>query len=334
MSLINSPWVAAHGKLWYDDKPYRLAWIIWPQALAAALVLWFWFAPSATTTGSQWAKPMDNDARYKQLVALRDDGKSNRSAMEALERAASGGEPMAQFYYATLFDADLKLSTIVSPDTNVAVGWYQRSAAQGNQYSASNLAITYNVGTLVRQDNTRACFYAKNLGAEAFAAALRVKGDCYSQGLGGTQVDYTTAANAYELAAKAGNVRATAALGYFYENGIGGRSRSAETALKYYRYAADKGDSLGLHNLGYAYNAGQLGLQRDPAESARLIAQALDNRYEVTVQSLTNRPELWSGEFWQNLQRRLAEKGYYSGPADGRPSSTTLDAVRRLGRRS
>ena len=89
MSLINSPWVSAHGKLWYDDKPYRLAWIIWPQALAAALVLWFWFAPSVTTTGSQWAKPMDNDARYKQLYALRNDAKTNQSAMDALERAES-----------------------------------------------------------------------------------------------------------------------------------------------------------------------------------------------------------------------------------------------------
>lgn len=334
MSLINSPWIAAHGKLWYDDKPYRLAWLVWPQALAAALVLWFWLAPSATTSGAQWGKPMDNNERYKQLLALRNDAKANRSAMDALERAASGGEPVAQFYYATLFDPDLKLSTIATPDANKAIGWYQRSAAQGDQSAASNLAIGYYFGNLGRQDNTRACFYAKNLNAEAFVNALRVKGDCFAQGIGGTQVDYPTAAAAYELASKGGNTRATAALGYFYENGIGGRSRSAETALKYYRYAADKGDQLGLHNLGYAYNAGSLGLQRDPAEAARLIMQALEGKYEVTVQSLTNRPELWSGEFWQNLQRRLYEKGYYSGPADGRPSSTTLDAVRRLGRRA
>ena len=45
MSMLDSGWIAAHGKLWYDDKPYRFAWIVWPQALAAALVLWFWFAP-------------------------------------------------------------------------------------------------------------------------------------------------------------------------------------------------------------------------------------------------------------------------------------------------
>ena len=135
------------------------------------------------------------------------------------------------------------------------------------------------------------------------------------------------------LSSKGGNAHATAALGYFYENGVGGRPKSPETALKYYRFAADKGDTLGLHNLGYAYNAGLLGLQRDANESARLIIQALEGKYEVTVQSLTSRPEYWTPEFWQSLQRRLAERGYYSGQADGRVTTPTLDAVRRLGRR-
>ena len=37
--------------------------------------------------------------------------------------------------------------------------------------------------------------------------------------------------------------------------------------------------------------------------------QALEGKYEVTVQSLTNRPEYWTAEFWQSLQRRLTEKG-------------------------
>ena len=333
MSMINSVWLAAHGKLWYDDKPYRIAWIVWPQALAAALVLWFWFAPSSAPTRGQWGRPMDYAARLQQLLTLRDNAKSGQPAMDALERAALGGEPVAQFYYATLFDPDLKISSIVAPDANKAIGWYQRAANQGDQSSMGNLAVGYYFGYLGRQDNTRACFYARSLNADAFVGGLRVKGDCYAQGLGGTQVDMTTAATAYELASKGGNAHATAALGYFYENGVGGRPKSPETALKYYRYAADKGDSLGLHNLGYAYNAGLLGLQRDANESARLIMQALESKYEVSVQSLTGRPEYWTGEFWQSLQRRLAEKGYYSGPADGRPNSATLDAVRRVGRR-
>jgi TPR repeat protein len=101
-------------------------------------------------------------------------------------------------------------------------------------------------------------------------------------------------------------------------------------ALKFYRAAADKGDALGLHNLGAAYNSGMLGLQRDGDEAARLIVRALEVKYDVTLQSLTNHPEVWTSDFWQNLQRRLAEKGLYSGSIDGRANSATLDAVKRL----
>lgn len=98
MNPIDSPWIAAHGKLWYDDPWYRLAWIVWPQALAAFALLFFWIATPATTRNAQWAKPMDPGARARQLLALRDSAKSNQSAMDALERDALGGEPLAEFY--------------------------------------------------------------------------------------------------------------------------------------------------------------------------------------------------------------------------------------------
>jgi hypothetical protein len=329
MIPVYSNWLSAHGKLWYDDRYYRLAWIIWPQALAAVLMLFFWAMPPSVRN-VPWAKPVDSAARYRQLVALRDTAKSNQQAMDALERDARGGEPLAQFFYATLFDTDLKMSTIVQPDMGKAVDWYGRAAAQGDEWSLSNLAVTYFAGTHVRQDYTRACFYARKIAANAFPGGLRVKGDCYARGLGGTPADLGQAVTAYEAAYNKGNIRAGAALGYFYENGLGGKPRNAEMALKFYRAAADKGDALGLHNLGAAYNSGMLGLQRDGDEAARLIVRALEVKYDVTLQSLTNHPEVWTSDFWQNLQRRLAEKGLYSGSIDGRANSATLDAVKRL----
>jgi TPR repeat protein len=159
-----------------------------------------------------------------------------------------------------------------------------------------------------------------------------VKGDCYARGLGGTPIDLAQAATAYENSSARGNARAEATLGYFYENGLGNKNRNSETALKHYRAAADRGDALGLHNLGSAYNSGLLGAPRDGAEAARLIFRALEAKYNVTLQSLTTHPEIWSAEFWLNLQRRLFDKGLYVGPLDGRASAATLDAVRRLGK--
>jgi TPR repeat protein len=331
---VDSPWLAAHGKLWYDDKWYRLAWIAWPQALALLAVLWFWAMPS-TGRHAQWAKPIDGAARATQLTQLRDAAKSSQSSMALLERDATGGEALAQFYLGTLFDPDIKMSTIVQPDITTAVGWYARAANQDNVPSVRNLAMIYFQGTWVRRDYTRACYYATKLGAgnlQGLGEAMAIKGDCYARGLGGTKVDLVQAADAYQGAYSDGRARAAAALGYFYENGVGGRPRNSDTALKYYREAADKGDPLGAHNLGYAYNAGLFGLQRDGNEAARLIVRALEAKFDVTVQSLTNHSDLWTPDFWQNLQRRLTEKNLYNGAVDGRPNPATLDAVRRLGR--
>ena len=334
MMSLNSPWLAAHGKLWYDDKWYRFAWIAWPQALAVVAVLWFWAMPP-TARHAQWAKPIDSAARATQLLGLRNAATSSQTSMDALERDATGGEALAQFFFGTLFDPEVKLSKIVQPDIATAVGWYARAANQGDLASLRNLATLYYHGTWVRQDYTRACYYANKLGTgplKGQGAAMVIKGDCYARGLGGTKVDLVQAATAYEGAYSDGNVRAGATLGYFYENGVGGRPKNGDTALKYYREAADKGDALGLHNLGAAYNSGLFGLQRDGNEAARLIVRALEIKYEVTVQSLINHSDYWSADFWQNLQRRLAEKGLYNGAVDGRPNPATLDAVKRLGR--
>ena len=169
MIPVYSSWLAAHGKLWYDDKWYRLAWIVWPQALAAVLVLWFWAMPP-TGKNAQWAKPVDTAARINQLLALRDTAKSNQPAMDTLERDARGGETLAQFFYATLFDPDLKLSTIVQPDIAKAVDWYGKAANQGDESSLNNLATHLLLtGVCVRLDYTRACFYARKLGTDSFA---------------------------------------------------------------------------------------------------------------------------------------------------------------------
>jgi|HubBroStandDraft_5_1064220.scaffolds.fasta_scaffold13185_3 TPR repeat protein len=331
MMPVFSDWVAAHGRLWYDDKWYRLAWVLWPQAFAILLMLLLWAMPSKPSE-LRWAKPLDPAARAAELLKLRDAAKSSQPAMDALTRDATGGEMLAQFFVATLYDPASRLSTIVQPDIGKAVDWYSRAASQGDEPSLNALALTYASGVNTRQDYTRACYYARKLGDDAPAAGLVIKGDCYAFGRGGIQANMAQAANIYEAAFNKGDAHAEAILGYFFENGLGGRNKNPETALRYYRDAAEKGDPLGLHNLGSAYNSGLLGLQRDGTEAARLIVRALEAKFPVTVQSLTTRPGLWTPDFWQNLQGLLAEKGLYTGVIDGHANSATLEAVKRLGR--
>ena len=196
MIPVSSTWLAAHGKLWYDDRWYRLAWVIWPQALSIVLVMLLWAMPSSNAN-APWAKPIDGAARAQQLQALRDTAKSDQSAMDRLERDARAGEMLAQFHYATLFDPDFKLSTIVKPDVAKAIDWYSLAARQGEQAALNNLALTFSRGVFTRLDYTRACFYARKLNPNATGNGLTVKGDCYARGLGGTTVDMEQAAGAY-----------------------------------------------------------------------------------------------------------------------------------------
>src|SRR5215475_11986703 len=54
----NTPWLAAHGRLWYDDKWYRVAWIIWPQAAGLLIFVVLWLNYPAAQGLIPWAKPV------------------------------------------------------------------------------------------------------------------------------------------------------------------------------------------------------------------------------------------------------------------------------------
>jgi len=203
---LHSAWLAAHGRLWYDDRWYRFAWILWPQALALAIVMLFWVAPPGNRK-AEWAKPVDAATRYQQLFALRESARSDKPAMDTLERDARGGDANAQFFVATLYDPDLKMSTIAQPGFDTAANWYGKAAAQGHQLALNNLALAYSQGSFTHVDYTRACYHALRLDSSAPGNGLNVKGDCYARGLGGTPVDQAQAAKAYQAAAAKGAAR-------------------------------------------------------------------------------------------------------------------------------
>jgi tetratricopeptide (TPR) repeat protein len=58
MTASPGPWLAAHGKLWYDDPWYRAAWIAWPQAVGLLLFASVWLFQPAGQSSIPWAKPM------------------------------------------------------------------------------------------------------------------------------------------------------------------------------------------------------------------------------------------------------------------------------------
>lgn len=67
--------------------------------------------------------------------------------------------------------------------------------------------------------------------------------------------DYTLAARELEPAARRGEARAQALLGFLYDNGLG-RPQSYEAAAELYRRAAEQGNSEAQYLLGLSYDKG------------------------------------------------------------------------------
>jgi tetratricopeptide (TPR) repeat protein len=55
-SANTGSWLSAHGRLWYDDRWYRIAWIVWPQSIGLLLFVTLWLHPAGQGFIS-WGKP-------------------------------------------------------------------------------------------------------------------------------------------------------------------------------------------------------------------------------------------------------------------------------------
>jgi lipoprotein NlpI len=57
-------WNSAHGKLWYDDRWYRIAWLVWPQAIGLLLFVSLWLFHPARQGAIPWARPVAEAPRF------------------------------------------------------------------------------------------------------------------------------------------------------------------------------------------------------------------------------------------------------------------------------
>lgn len=104
MSARTASWLQDHGRLWYDDRWYRTAWIVWPQALAMLVFVLAWAQPGSIP----WGKPADSAPQKpaEQGDALASSCASgndyNRRVTACSSRIGSGklkGDDLADAYY-------------------------------------------------------------------------------------------------------------------------------------------------------------------------------------------------------------------------------------------
>jgi PQQ-dependent catabolism-associated CXXCW motif protein len=127
MNARTSSWLQDHGRLWYDDRWYRMAWIIWPQAIAMLVFLLAWAQPGSIP----WGKPAEGVPQKPAeqvdvyASACRSAQDINQRVTACSSRISSGklkGDDLADAYYRRGFAYySLKQPQLAMSDYNQAI---------------------------------------------------------------------------------------------------------------------------------------------------------------------------------------------------------------------
>jgi TPR repeat protein len=214
---------------------------------------------------------------------------------------------------------------IADKDALEAVRLFSKAAEAGHTPSMVDLGLTYANGNGVATDLDRAGIWYKRAADLGNSYGMVNLGWLYEWGKG-VELDPGKAAMWYKRAADLGNSYGTMDLALLYAQGKGVQ-RDDVAAVALNRKAVSLGNALAMNNLAWMLQSGRGVAQREPEEAADLMMKSLDRRNEFSRQRLTQFSNTWSREFRQALQSRLRDRGYYSGPIDGRFRESTVTAI-------
>lgn len=161
-------------------------------------------------------------------------------------------------------DFDRGLAAYEIGDYGVALEAWLPLAKRGDAAAQHNLAVLYDHGQGVPEDDELALKWYRRAAENGHAASQYTLGLIYSKGHG-VQRDMREALDWYQQAAEQGHVESQYILGVLYDFGKG-VPRDDEAAVKWYRQAAEQGDARAQYNLALMYDFGQGGL--DDAKAA------------------------------------------------------------------
>ena len=164
-----------------------------------------------------------------------------------------------------------------------AVKWYRKAAEQGHAEAQCSLGDHYYTGEGVPKDYNEAVKWYRKAAEQGDAEAMNNLGECYEEGEGVSK-DYNEAVKWYRKAAEQGYARAQKNLGLCYHDGNGVTQDYTE-AVKWYRKAIEKGDDTAMNNLGYCYEYGE-GVQQSNSEARKWYQKAAKLGNETAQENL------------------------------------------------
>jgi len=201
------------------------------------------------------------------------------------------------------------------------------AAEAGDLLAANNLGEYYRNGGLLAKNEPEAAKWLKMAAEGGYTTAMVNLGSLYerAEAMARSPID---AVRWYKKAAEAGNASGMTALGLIYL-GDSGVAQDDKAAFEWLKKGADGGNLVAITNLAWIYDKGRGTGGVDIEQAATLIMVALDNRFQLAFDQMTQRQfsNRWTREFRGAVQRKLASAGYYSGTIDGEFGPATVDAI-------
>src|ERR1700722_17793523 len=132
MSTNTGSWLAAHGKLWYDDPWYRTAWIVWPQAVGLLVFVSVWLFQPGGHSFIPSAKPILETPGYTLTPVKKNDGPPMAERpVDVMAPCNSGGFPARiQACTSLLASGNLKGSDIPNAYWNRGSAYFETKQYQ------------------------------------------------------------------------------------------------------------------------------------------------------------------------------------------------------------
>lgn len=201
-------------------------------------------------------------------------------AKALLEKGSADGDGESTLGLSQLYAAGV---TGLPKDEQKSLDYLIKATEQKNAVAMSTYAARLFDGDpaaegskqLVKKDPAKALKMFEDAASTGFAAANRLLGAIYENGLGGEKKDLKKAVEYYTKAANANDAQALFRLGNYFESGLnegeGDKAvsvvqQNAKSALDLYRLAAQNGLSEAFYNVGVYYETGTV-VDKDPEKA-------------------------------------------------------------------
>ncbi len=242
----------------------------------------------------QDSEAKDNKLARRLLANLYISGAANvgieqsvDKAKALLEKGSAAGDGEATLGLSQLYAAGVPG---LAKDDKVSLDYLIKAAEQKNAVALSTYAArlfdgdptTGNAKPLVAKDPAKAMKLFEDAASSGFAAANRLLGAIYENGLGGNARDLKKAVEYYTKAANGNDAQALFRLGNYFEAGLRNGTddkaeillqQNAKSALDLYRLAAQNGSAEAFYNVGVYYETGTV-VDKDPAKAFAFLLKA------------------------------------------------------------